>query len=112
MASRFVARIDYNRIPVVLHKLRAGSETIVARTANEIERGMTADVAVDTGDLKRSIRSAKVREMMWQIIVGAGHGIYVELGTINMAAQPFMLPNVERQRPIFYAAFRAMGRNL
>lgn len=38
------------------------------------------------------------------VAVGASYGVYVEMGTVNMAAQPYLVPALEAVRPGFLAA--------
>lgn len=52
---------------------------------------------VDTGTLRASVGpAARVKPRLWRLGVGAEYGLYLEYGTIRMAARPFMLPAVER----------------
>jgi hypothetical protein len=42
------------------------------------------------------------------VAVGASYGIYVELGTANMAAQPYLLPAAEFVKPEYLTALRGL----
>ncbi|MEG3176176.1 HK97 gp10 family phage protein [Sphingomonas sp. RB3P16] len=62
----------------------------------------------DTGELADSIVVGDLIETPGQIqtsvIVGAEHGLYLELGTSRMLPRPFLQPATERQRiPLFEA---------
>ena len=62
----------------------------------------------DSGELDESIHVGDLIETPGQIqtsvIVGAEHGIYLELGTSRMLPRPFLQPATERQRiPLFEA---------
>lgn len=50
---------------------------------------------VDTGNLKGSINHAVVSENEVQIGTNVDYGVYVEMGTYKMAAQPFLRPACE-----------------
>lgn len=50
--------------------------------------------AVDTGYLKNSITAIREGRLRWVVAVGAEYGIWLEYGTENMAARPFMLPAI------------------
>lgn len=49
---------------------------------------------VRTGHLKKSIRKKKVKPGRFTVRVDAFYGIYVEMGTRNMAPQPYLRPAV------------------
>lgn len=42
------------------------------------------------------------------VAVGASYGIYVEMGTVHMAAQPYLTPAMEAVRPGFTAAMEKL----
>jgi hypothetical protein len=46
------------------------------------------------------------------IAVGADYGIYQELGTVNMPAQPYLLPAAEAVFPEYMAALETLERLL
>ena len=46
------------------------------------------------------------------IAVGANYGIYVEMGTRNMPAYPYLMPAAERVFPEYVAALRALEDTL
>lgn len=59
-----------------------------AEAAAQSARGMCP---VDTGRLQGSISASSSGDSA-EVSVGADYGIYVELGTYKMAAQPFLVP--------------------
>lgn len=66
----------------VATQISSGSKDIVKRRTYATERDAKKNVLVDTGLLKRSIRSEfKKNDLTGEVIVGAEHGIYVEKGT-------------------------------
>lgn len=42
------------------------------------------------------------------VAVGASYGVYVELGTVKMAAQPYLAPALDAVRPSFEAALEKL----
>ena len=67
-------------------------------------------VPVDTGHLESTIDFAmEGRGMAVRYMVGADYAIYVEYGTVNMAAQPFFRPGVEKGRQVFTSVMNSFG---
>lgn len=65
--------------------------------------------AVDTGALINSIQmTAKGPFEVW-IHDGVEYGIYLELGTHNMAARPFMKPAIENYRKDFISGWSKLA---
>ena len=56
--------------------------------------------------LQKMIRATKGKKPVRIVADGVEYGLYQELGTVKMAAQPFMVPAVERVRPGFEQAFK------
>ncbi len=57
--------------------------------------------AVDTGEMRSKIRISKhprYGSLIGEVEAGAAHSKFVEFGTVNMEAQPFMTPAVEQGR--------------
>ena len=74
-------------------------ELLLAKIAHDIEAWAKLHAPVDTGFLRGSIRAMPDGAGGgWTVRVGAEYGAYVELGTVNMAAQPYLLPAVETVR--------------
>lgn len=82
--------------------------TAVAKAANAVKGDAAAAAPVDTGNLRASI-SAQVAGLEAAVSPGAHYGIYVELGTSKMAAQPFLFPALERQAQPFIDAVGLIG---
>lgn len=83
--------------PAARRALRKG----MRRGANVIRNEARANVGVDTGFLKRQIRTRERSEqdgqMRFAVEVprGAFYGRFLEFGTSKMAARPFMRPAAE-----------------
>jgi hypothetical protein len=57
--------------------------------------------AIDSGGLVNSIGVVHVSGRRSDVVVGAAHGIYLELGTEHIAARPFVTPALEHLAPLF-----------
>lgn len=53
---------------------------------------------IDTTDLAISIRSQKAGHLEYRVMDGVEYGVYLELGTQEMAARPFVTPVIEQMR--------------
>lgn len=90
---------------------RVGARAALAirKTARDIERDAKIMAPVDTGNLRNSISTEITgdgRSGSMTAIIGptAHYGIYQELGTSRMAAQPYLFPAADRHEPGFIAA--------
>jgi HK97 gp10 family phage protein len=81
---------------------------MMMKPANDMRRAAQSMAPVATGALRGSIKAAPMLErpgaIVWQDGSEADYGRYVEWGTSNMAAQPFMRPAVEATRSTFASA--------
>lgn len=70
---------------------------IIEDIGNEILKDVLRLVPVDTGDLANSYleESGMTSKLTYTIRDGVSYGIFVELGTSKMAAQPHVVPAVE-----------------
>ena len=64
--------------------------------------------AVDTGNLKNSIRAMPDGDgtRVWRVSVGAEYGAGLEFGTAKIAARPFMRPSAEETRKKIIEVFK------
>jgi len=62
--------------------------------------------ATDTGMLVNSILARGAGEFTAVVAVHARYGLYLEMGTVHMAARPFLRPAVDKWKPSFLAAMR------
>lgn len=83
-----------------LSQVQSIVDVLLAKIAHDIEAWAKHNAPVDTGFLKGSIRATQESPVSWMVMVGAEYGAYVELGTVKMAAQPYMLPAVEAVRSL------------
>ena len=76
--------------------------TALRNAAKSVVREAKALVAVDSGDLKRSIRSKATVTKAGDAYADVGfdrkefHGLFVELGTSQRAARPFLRPALDK----------------
>jgi len=77
-----------NVLPSVIKKSIRRIVVLIEGTAKKL-------AAVDTGDMRRQIFS-KVRGLVGFIISPVPYSAFVELGTRNQSAQPFMRPSIRR----------------
>lgn len=86
-----------SNIPKITARSRAELKRLVRRTALSIEAQAKISAPVDTGFLRNSISTSFPDELTGVVSVGAEYGIYVEMGTVRTAAQPYLLPAAEAE---------------
>ncbi|GIK73808.1 MAG: hypothetical protein BroJett021_27960 [Chloroflexota bacterium] len=96
-------RVRIEGIDEVLRQLdgltsRAALRQGLAAAAFLVERAAKVKAPVDTGFLRNSIQTVSVTDREAVVAVGAEYGIYQEMGTRFMRAQPFMRPALENNR--------------
>jgi HK97 gp10 family phage protein len=117
---------DFNHIPQAIAGLKQAMHQGVVKGAFDIQAHAASTAAVDTGNLRNSIYTKTsdgnnypgsasnslvadqipdVDEMTAYVAVAASYGVYIELGTRFMPAQPFLLPGANAVQPGFDAYF-------
>lgn len=91
----------------------AGSQ-LLRGTAYRIEADAKSLAAVDTGALRSSITTTIAGDgasgsMTAEIGPTVEHGVYVELGTSRMAAQPYLQPAADRNIPGLVQGVEQLG---
>lgn len=99
-------RVVENKFPKIIAGMEAKAEAIVAKAAMDVEAHAKSRAPVDTGTLKNSIQASKIGDAHWRVVVGVDYGMYVEWGTVHMAAQPFFQPAIQAVTPAFLSAIR------
>lgn len=108
MAGSWV--VVFNRIPALIAAVEANSRMAVKTNADRIRDEARRRAPVRTGYLRGSIHSEGVTAgKTAEVWVEADYGVYVEMGTYKMAAQPFFLPAIEAVAPEF---FEDVGRSV
>lgn len=77
------------RSPAVGKQYPRGRNTHIASIAGNPPR-------TDSGELVRMINS-KVGQLEAEVVSSAEHSAYLEFGTVNMRARPFLFPAFERE---------------
>ena len=105
----------------VIAAFKRGAATVGTRAAlatrkaaANIDRDAKTLAPVDTGNLRASIGTTftgdgRAGVMRAEIGPTAHYGIYVELGTSRMAAQPFLAPATDRHVPGWQAALEQIA---
>jgi len=89
-----VSPVIYNRLPAIAASARPLVDTAVAKTAADVEALAKTTAPIDTGNLRNSIASDKVRDLTWRVTANADYALYVEMGTRRMGAQPYLEPSL------------------
>jgi HK97 gp10 family phage protein len=84
-----------SRVNQVIKEINAKAAEARIETAEEIGKEAQANAPVRTGELRDSLKVEHL-ENVSHVGFTAEHGIYVELGTARMAAQPFLIPAAHR----------------
>ena len=100
--------LDTKVLDRIAKNLDKDADQIVHGLALEVEGYAKIFAPVDTGALKSSINTKREKEKVYRVEDGVEYGIYQELGTSKMAAQPFMMPAVERIRKFIAKRFQGL----
>lgn len=112
-------RADLGRLRSYPRRAYAAVEAVVVEFTALITRDAQGNAPVDSGDLRSTIRGVleQAAQAVAARIVAGGipgaatgrlvdYALFVELGTANAAAQPFLFPAFERHRLPFIEAVR------
>lgn len=124
---------EFNHLEAAKEAINQAISKAVRKAAFDVEGQAKVRAAVDTGFMKSSIYAEMHdssdyggageppagAELLAEIpraeddhtayvAVGASYGIYVEFGTVHMAAQPFMTPAADAVQPSFVAAMEKL----
>lgn len=99
--------LDTSVLDKITDELRPRASETVERFGLLIAGDAAKAAPVDTGALRNSIVSESHMEGDLTFIIQDGvlYGIFLELGTSRMAAQPFVTPAVEKHAAKFLASF-------
>lgn len=102
--------VVYNRLPAIRAAAAKRVDTAVAKAAMDTEALATVLAPIDTGNLRNSIASDKVRPFTWRVTANADYALYVEMGAYNvrakknMPAQPYLDPALRQVWPTLMTA--------
>lgn len=128
----------FDQLPEMGPILRKAVGEIVRKTAFDIQAEAQTMAPIKSGFLKSSIYVVTNRESSYGqglvaqpsddallpeverpasdleavVAVGANYGVYVELGTVNQSAQPYMTPAAGFVEPQFHAALATIEAKL
>ncbi|MFJ2298155.1 HK97-gp10 family putative phage morphogenesis protein [Oerskovia paurometabola] len=94
----------------VAGKIGPKVQTVMRKTARDIEADAKAFAPVDTGNLRSTIGHSDLRTVgqsgTLEVEIGptANYGVFVEFGTSRMAPRAFMGPAFDRRSPGFVSA--------
>ena len=92
--------VERNDFAAIANRLETGAEVLVEMVANKALGGTQMRSPVDTGNLKNSYHLVRINRFVWELITMVAYSVFVEFGTVKMAARPHMTPSVEAQRPV------------
>jgi len=87
--------LDTRKLDKIAAHLGTNREGALKSLAHQVEAGAKVRAPVDTGALKNGIHVERKSDDLFWVADSVEYGIYQELGTHKMAAQPFMVPAVE-----------------
>jgi HK97 gp10 family phage protein len=130
--------MGFNKLLETRAAIRAATSKAIHKAAFDIQARAASNAPVATGFLKSSIyvelhsRSTYAEgvaaappgasllpelpraedDLTAYVAVGANYGIFVEFGTINAAAQPYLIPAADAVRPSLQAALDKLEETL
>lgn len=131
MAKEFWVVFDH--LPEFSAEMHRTVSRLVRKAAFDIEADAKTRAPVDTGFLRNSIYvrthdqstydgssgeqmlsevNAPADDLNAYVAVGANYGLYVEMGTSHMAAQPYLGPAADFVRPEFLEAMRRLEASM
>lgn len=114
-------RVDTRRLDAILRNAGRNTDEVLGKIAGDLEAYMKDHMStsspsspgdppgVVTGYLKNSIQARKERPKHWAVY-GANYGLYLEYGTVRMAARPFVRPAVWAIKRNLPDKFKALVR--
>lgn len=94
-------RLDTRKLDTIRSQLVPRAQGILSDSSQDIAEQAQQNAPVDTGALRDSIEAEQSASLEWLVHDGVDYGIYQELGTSRMQAQPFVVPAVEGYRTKF-----------
>ena len=101
--------VDVSGLERIMNSLETVPEVLETYAGLMAEKASN-DAPVDTGALSESIKYEMVDEYTARIHDGVPYGIFQELGTSKMAAQPFFIPAIMSYIDSFIGAIKGLFR--
>jgi len=101
-------RLDTAKLDRIIATFPVLSTNVVRAGAQAVTGQAKSRAPVDTGALKASISPEDKGDLLSWVSDGVEYGIYQELGTSRMRAQPFMVPAVESCQKQYTDLWRAL----
>lgn len=110
VSQDFKVHYDARILEGILEELRPNAAKIVQEYGETIRDETSAGAPVDKGDLQKSYmeESKMTDELTYTVSDGVEYGIFQELGTSRMAAQPHLIPAIENNAGEFADAFEEL----
>jgi len=90
-------KLDTRELERIAKGLNANVDDVLGILAHQVEGISKALAPVDTGALKSSINTKRVKNNYWRVQDCVEYGIYQELGTSRgVPPHPFMVPAAEK----------------
>ena len=88
-------KLDLSKLEALSRSAPERVDQAIAKIADDTLAQAQVRCPVDTGNLKNSLHVEPPKRLgERRVSDGTEYGVYVELGTSRMSAQPFMLPGV------------------
>lgn len=105
-----------SRLPKIPAELEARLREQTRSAADHVVEAARGRVPVVTGALRDAIHVERDDRGIGELVVAGNANVsyahFVEYGTVNMAAHPFLVPSAEANRQRFTADARSALRNL
>jgi hypothetical protein len=101
-------RRGFNHLPATIRAMQPSAENLVEKIVVDIAAGAGATAPIDTGALAASY-TGETEGLDGQAGTNMEYGPYVEYGTIFNAAQPHLVPAMDRVVDLIKGPARAMG---
>ena len=101
-------RLDKRELERLCRELDMNTDQVLRSIAFQVEGEAKNKAPVDTGALKNSLHTEHKGKNKYLVADAVEYGIYQELGTHKMAAQPFLVPAVESVRKYLADRFKGL----
>jgi len=107
MANGVSVTVRFNNLPGLAGKIKAAGAAHVQATADAVAADAKLRAPVRTGQLRDSIHREGAGQES-RVVADAPHSGFIEYGTRNMSARPFLWPSVEAARAGYIEGWRGI----